>query len=574
VQRLQLEGHGLQREGEATQYLPASDVSDAKNQFVEQRRHAPYHSVPQQPAASKAPWHQQLGRQPGVSSQAQQQQPQGASAERLLASAASSAGQQACLDGRAPGTWNPFGQVAKAVKELTPYNPQFRIVARVTKKNSIRIFNYKQKEGQGHLFSIDIADSEGSETRATFFGGAVDRFFEEIKEGHTYSFSGGRIKQADKRWCKCEHEITFDENAVITATDDDGSCPHLILDLKTLQQIGSLAKNSTVDVAAILQEVEAAQDITLKAGGSKTRLHVVLLDDSGAKCRLTVWGEAAQLPWQRGEVALLKGVRSSDYGGVSLNTSFSTSCYFGQDAIRANSRAGALKAWFQTHGSSGVAMARSLTNDTPAAKPPQSLAEMQAEDSSLEVSGNGDQDHPQVLYHTVFPATVTFLPHENKPFYIACPAEVEAGGAGKTRSCNRKVELIGDCWSCSSGHSCRRPKARWIIRFVIADQTASQLVNAFDDKAKDILGCEADEVWHLWEHRESVPEAADRISNIFTAAQFKRFRMRLRSKKERWQDEDRVKVEVMECQPIEHAKEAKTMSRDLLTTTGMRGQPS
>merc|ERR1711924_584883 len=88
------------------------------------------------------------------------------------------------------------------------------------------------------------------------------------------------------------------------------------------------------------------------------------------------------------------------------------------------------------------------------------------------------------------------------------------------------------------------PKARWVSRFAIADHTGSQFVSAFDDSGKVVLGCDAGEVVNLWEQRDSDQQSAWRLEQIFKAAQFRRFRMRLRSKKEVWNDEERVKEEI------------------------------
>merc|ERR1712032_670727 len=133
-------------------------------------------------------------------------------------------------------------------------------------------------------------------------------------------------------------------------------------------------------------------------------------------------------------------------------------------------------------------------------------------------------------------AEVRDLPHDRNP--------------GKTRLCNRKCEQNGNGWSCSEGHQCTMPVARWILSLSIADHTGMQYISAFDEHGKIIMGCEANDMADLWKDKDNDPNAAHRIEALFKDAQFRRWRLRLRSKKETWNDEERVKAQIMECQPV------------------------
>lgn len=447
-------------------------------------------------------------------------------------------------------------------KDLSPFNQRWMLVARVTKRNSVRTFRYKAKDGEGQLFSIELLDREGGETRGTFFGAAVDTFYERLRQGGIFSFRGGRVKKADKRFCSCEHEITFDENSVITAVEDTGDCPQMVFDFKPLASLAQVVVGSNVDVAGVLVEVEQVMDVNLKAGGTKRRLNVTLLDDSNTSVRLTLWGEFAEQPFQEGMVALLKGVKLSDFGGRSLNSNFGSSIIIGEEAKRCNPRATALCAWYAEQGPSAKSTAASLSSSGGGGNSaPQTISEMLAQDATLESSSGGDMQRAPsdpseavrstVFYHTIVPASVTFLPHERQPFYLACPAELpDERNAGKMRACNRKCEQDGDGWSCSAGHKCAMPIARWMLNFSIADHTGATYVSAFDDTARLIMSCEANDVAALWKDKDHDPNASSRIEAVFRAAQFKRWRLKLRSKKEVWNDEERVKAQLVECKPV------------------------
>merc|ERR1719486_1450990 len=122
-----------------------------------------------------------------------------------------------------------------------------------------------------------------------------------IQERRTYTFSGGKVKTADKRYTQVDVEITFDEQSIIEPAEDDGVVPQMVFDYKKLTEVAELPKGTTVDIAAIVVEAEHPQEVNLRAGGTKLRVNVTLLDDSGATCRLTLWGDSANLPWREGE---------------------------------------------------------------------------------------------------------------------------------------------------------------------------------------------------------------------------------------------------------------------------------
>lgn len=164
-----------------------------------------------------------------------------------------------------------------------------------------------------------------------------------------------------------------------------------------------------------------------------------------------------------------------------------------------------------------------------------------AEDATLESApagglprapSNASEPAPSyVFYHTIVPASVTFLSHERQPFYYACPAELpDERNPGKMRACNKKCEESGDGWSCNAGHCCAMPVARWMLNFAIADHTGSQYVSSFDETGKLIMNCEANDVADAWKRKGDDPNASTRIDAVFKAAQFKRWRLRLRSK--------------------------------------------
>ena len=191
--------------------------------------------------------------------------------------------------------------------------------------------------------------------------------------------------------------------------------------------------------------------------------------------------------------------------------------------------------------------------------PPLSLQEMKEEDAALEASG-------AVKYCTVSGATVVYMPHDKKlPFYMACPEEIpDDRNEGKTRTCQKKMERSSSGrWSCAAGHECQHPKARWMLFFSIADHTGQQYVSAFDETSAKVMGHEASECAELWEQKDTNKEAAKKIERMFWEAQFTRWTLRLKRKREVWNDEEKVKVQCIEAWPLDVAKQARSMMSQL-----------
>ena len=96
------------------------------------------------------------------------------------------------------------------IGELSFYQPQWRIVARVTSKSPLRTFD--KGANTGKVFHVSLLDTYGGEIRASFFNDAVDLHFDKLQEGACYSFSRGTIKTSNRQFNQIDHryELVFD----------------------------------------------------------------------------------------------------------------------------------------------------------------------------------------------------------------------------------------------------------------------------------------------------------------------------------------------------------------------------
>ena len=165
------------------------------------------------------------------------------------------------------------------ISALGPYTPRWRLRARVTRKSEVRRF--VNQRGQGQLFSVDLVDAEGGETRATFFGAAVEKFLSLVNPHNIYEISGGDVKIAKPKFCPYSIELTLDGRSSVEAVADDGSLPQMKFEMVPLVEIQRLEPGRTVDIAAVVLERQEPTDMPMKRGGSRQLRRLVLGDMSG-----------------------------------------------------------------------------------------------------------------------------------------------------------------------------------------------------------------------------------------------------------------------------------------------------
>lgn len=428
----------------------------------------------------------------------------------------------------------------------------WKLVARVTQKSEKS--SWKKENSAGTLFSADLVDERGVETRAVFFNKEVDKFFDILQKGKLYSFFGGRKKPGRTKWCSFKIELTFDSRASIEELPvSDQRCPLLHFEVKQLRDIEEKKEKDEISVAGIVLDAEPPSLISLKDGSQKKRQNLLLLDDSNVSCRVTFWGEHCVESAQSGSVVLLKNGRVSEYNNSkSLNTMRSSDVSMDAAAMF-HPRCQQLLQWYRQQGAHEAQNARSLSS-LGGQTPVHTIEEMKASAISLDVPG-AEGTVNQQGFHLV-PVTITNIPHDRKPFYMACPHEVADEKRG-TRSCNKKMEPHGELWQCAAGHESSHPMARWMCQFIACDHTGSQYIASFDEVGVKLLGCTANEAASRWDRREMDQSLDGEIEEIFKQGLFKRWRLKLKSKKEIYNDEEKLKISALDLWPLDFVKDAR-----------------
>ncbi len=138
------------------------------------------------------------------------------------------------------GGMSPSDDMYMPVKALNQFTNDWCIKARITKKNDVR--SWKNQRGEGHLLNIDLIDKEGTRIQATSFNETAHKFDRELEENQVYTFEGGQIKLANKRYTSIKNDycLTFDNNTIIKKCDQDMDITEAGFSFSTLDMIDGM----------------------------------------------------------------------------------------------------------------------------------------------------------------------------------------------------------------------------------------------------------------------------------------------------------------------------------------------
>jgi len=419
------------------------------------------------------------------------------------------------------------------IEALSMYSHKWTIKARVTQKSDIKTWH--KQSGEGKLFSVNFLDESG-EIRATGFNEQVDQFYDLLQEGNVYYISTPcKVQLAKKQWSNLpnDYELTFDRETIIEKAEDQSNVPQVRYNFCTLQDLNEVEKDTTVDVIAVLKDVEDVTQIISKTTQKPyDKRELTLVDDTGYSVRCTIWNKAAtafDAPTE--SVIALKGAKVGDFGGRSLSLLSSGTMTIDPDIPEAHK----LKGWYDSAGRndnfatfSNLAGAGSGTGRKDNEKTISQVKE--------EGLGMGEATD----YFSV-KATVVHIRQEN----FAYPSCLNQG-------CNKKVSNdMGDGWRCEKCNQTHdRPEYRYVMSLSVNDHTGQLWLSCFDDTARVVMnGKSADELMELRENNDP------RFAAEFEAANCRKLVFRVRAKTDTFGDQSRIRYTVMNVYPVDYKSE-------------------
>ncbi|XP_023272389.1 replication protein A 70 kDa DNA-binding subunit isoform X4 [Seriola lalandi dorsalis] len=419
------------------------------------------------------------------------------------------------------------GSSAKVIPiaSLNPYQSKWTIRARVTNKSNVR--TWSNSKGEGKLFSFDIVDESG-EIKITAFNKEVDKFFSLVEQGKVYYISKATLKVANKQYTtlKNDYEMTLHAHSSIVPCDDSQDVPTLHCDFVPIAELENIDKDSIIDVIGVCKSVEDVSRITTKTSREVSKRALNLIDTTGKVVAVTLWGEEAEKFDGSGQpVVAIKGARLSDFGGRSLSALFSSTVMVNPDIPEAFR----LRAWYDR---TGYALHSQSLTETRSVGSGAKMNWKTLSDVKNEHMGQGEKaDYFSCV------ATVLYVRKENC-LYQACPSA----------DCNKKViDQQNGLYRCEK---CNREfpnfKYRLLLSANLADFGDNQWVTCFQETAEVLLGHSAETLGELRDTDETA------FDEVFQRTNFTEHIFKNRVKLETYNDESRVKVTVMEVQPIDH----------------------
>uniref|UniRef100_A0AAX7SV82 Replication protein A subunit n=1 Tax=Astatotilapia calliptera TaxID=8154 RepID=A0AAX7SV82_ASTCA len=399
---------------------------------------------------------------------------------------------------------------------------RWTIRARVTNKSSIR--TWSNSRGEGKLFSFEIVDESG-EIRITAFNKEVDKFFSLVEQGKVYYISKATLKPANKQYTtlKNDYEMTLHAYSSIVPCDDNQSIPTVHCDFVPIAELENRDKDAIIDVIGICKSAEDVSRITTKNSREVSKRALSIIDETGKVVTVTLWGEEAEnFDGSTQPVVAIKGARLSDFGGRSLSALFSSTVMVNPDIPQAFR----LRAWYDREGF--AVNSQSLTETRSAG------TGLNMNWKTLSDIKNEDMGHGEKAQYFSCVATVLYIRKENC-LYQACPSA----------DCNKKViDQQNGLYRCEK---CNKEfpnfKYRLLLSANLADFGDNQWVTCFQETAEALHIAAFDEVF----------QKANFTTHIF----------KNRVKLETYNDESRVKVTVMEVQPVDHREYSRRLLQNI-----------
>lgn len=423
------------------------------------------------------------------------------------------------------------------IEGLSPYAHKWTIKARVTKKSDIR--TWQKQNSEGKLFSVNLLDESG-EIKATGFNDQCDQLFDVFQEGSVYYVSSPcKVQLAKKQYSTLsnDYELLFERDTAVEKAEDQECVPQIRYNFSSIADLQNVEKDSVIDVIGVIKDVAECSQITSKSTQkSFDKRELTIVDDSCYMIRITIWGKTAvAFDASPESILALKGCKVGDFGGRSLSLLSSGSLCVDPDIAEAHK----LKGWYDSQGRrENFATHTSLVAAGSEGGRRSDLKTIsQVRDENLGMLESGD-------YFSV-KATIVYIKQDN-PAYPAC----------RTEGCNKKVSDMGDgswrCEKCDVNHPC--PEYRYILSLNVNDHTGQLWLSCFDDVGRIVMGMDANKLMEL---RENDPPATEKL---FEMANCKTFTFKVRAKMDNYQEQQRIRYQIISATAINYVQEANKLS--------------
>jgi len=455
------------------------------------------------------------------------------------------------------------GKKHLAINALNPYMGTWTVKAKLAVKGNIRTF--RNARGESSVCTLEFCDAEGTAIQATLWKDAIAKYDSILEVGKAYYVSKGSLRPANKKYSSVnnEYEMSLDGRCEIELCADGDADVDKMQRAYDLCKIDQLARKiggrGTVDILAVVTSVGDLGSIKRKSdGGELQRRDLTLLDETKRTVTCTLWNALAV---EQGEslknavapIVAIRGVRVSDYNGVSVSTLARSELVVEPASADIAAKVKAMRAWYDECGA---------TVETVAAG--EGLASARR---SGDGSGKGSYTErttfnalqPAIVPAATEPPAIGVLGHST--VVLIKPDQAMYYASNPEEGNNKKVvpTAEGKWEDPATGKTYDECAYRYIVRMKMSDASGGGWVNVFHEQAVEMLGIGAGELHEL---KTNNPAAYERT---IKAAQFSSWNVMVKAKTEEYQGESRRRLTVMKCQKPDYAAE----SRNLLKLMGI-----
>ena len=98
-------------------------------------------------------------------------------------------------------------------------------------------------------------DAHNTMIQANFFNDAAEYWDEGIKVGEVYSWGGGRVKMANRKFTSIDNDycIYFSNHSAITKLEDDGQIKESGYSFRSIKEAVDTTVGQVMDIIAVVQ---------------------------------------------------------------------------------------------------------------------------------------------------------------------------------------------------------------------------------------------------------------------------------------------------------------------------------
>ena len=435
------------------------------------------------------------------------------------------------------------------INALNSYQNRWTIKARVTSKSDIR--RYSNARGEGKFFSFDLLDSQDGEIRAVAWNDQCDRFFDQVEQGRVYFISKASLRNKRGNFNQTRHqfEIHLETNSLIEPAADDQHIKSASFNFQTIATLEDAPRGAVVDVIGIVESIDEPGTITRKDGSEAHKRDLRMKDASNCSINLTLWDKYCGDPGERikAEIAAgrhpilaCKGVRVGDFGGKNISTVSATQLMLEPAECQ---ETGALREWYAQKGKSMDAQSLSMQGGGGKRQ------EWRVTMKQIRTEGIG-------MVEPVWVQALVSISYVNPERFSYPACKLDYNG----RPCNKKVtqsdEPGAQGWFCERCNATNdAPDYRYILSVKGMDHCGESWMTAFQESAPSITGIGANELMEL-KHEEERSENPVFSRKVKTFP-WQTFLMTLKCTQERYQDEEKLRINVMRVSPVDYKAETR-----------------